>query len=180
MSYFKNRLSKACEAAPSNLKSAQSKMKLRYDENAQNRNFEPGEKVLGLLSILCKLLQIRYYGLYTVDKKLTDVNTIVNIPGRRKQDQLCHINMLKKYFNRDSSVISSVNLFNSVLPEQNQMDSEDMNFMKSDPSSLKLKNSAILKNHTGQCKRTGGCYNELVVAFFSTGGGVKGKKIYTC
>ena len=35
-------------------------------------------------------------------------------------------------------------------------------------------------NHTGQCKRTGGCYNELVVAFYSTGGGVKGKKIYTC
>ena len=34
--------------------------------------------------------------------------------------------------------------------------------------------------HTGQCKRTGGCYNEQVVAFFSTGGGVKGKKIYTC
>ena len=34
--------------------------------------------------------------------------------------------------------------------------------------------------HTGQCKRTGGSYNELVVAFFSTGGGVKGKKIYTC
>ena len=30
--------------------------------------------------------------------------------------------------------------------------------------------------HTGQCKRTGGCYNELVVAFFSTSGGVKGKK----
>ena len=37
-----------------------------------------------------------------------------------------------------------------------------------------------LSYHTGQCKRTSGCYNELVVAFFSTGGGVKGKKIYTC
>ena len=35
---------------------------------------------------------------------------------------------------------------------------------------------AIILNLTGQCKRTGGCYNELVVAFFSTGGGVKGKK----
>ena len=34
--------------------------------------------------------------------------------------------------------------------------------------------------HFGQCKRTGGCYNELVVAFFSTGGGVKSKKNYTC
>ena len=40
-------------------------------------------------------------------------------------------------------------------------------------------NSSLLA-HTGQCKRTGGCYNELVVAFYSTGGGVKGKKIYTC
>ena len=37
-----------------------------------------------------------------------------------------------------------------------------------------------VQRHTGQCKRTGGCYNELVVAFFSTGGGVKGKKFYTC
>ena len=33
-----------------------------------------------------------------------------------------------------------------------------------------------LINHTGQCKRTGGCYNELVVAFLRTGDGLKGKK----
>ena len=30
--------------------------------------------------------------------------------------------------------------------------------------------------HTGQCKSTGGCYNELVVAYFDTGGGVKWRK----
>ena len=48
---FKNRLTKAYEAAQSNLKSAQSKMKLRYGENAQDRNFEPGDKVLALLPI---------------------------------------------------------------------------------------------------------------------------------
>ena len=30
--------------------------------------------------------------------------------------------------------------------------------------------------HTGQCKSTGGCYNELVVAYFGTGGGVKWRK----
>ena len=40
----------------------------------------------------------------------------------------------------------------------------------------KNKHKTRVHNHTGQCKRTGGCYNELVVAFFSTGGGVKGKK----
>ena len=30
--------------------------------------------------------------------------------------------------------------------------------------------------HTGQCKSTGGCYNEVVVAIFRTGAEVKGKK----
>ena len=45
---------------------------------------------------------------------------------------------------------------------------------------IKLSLSHALLYHTGQCKRTGGCYNELVVAFYSTGGGVKGKQIYTC
>ena len=91
-------------------------------------------------------MQARYYGPYTIDKKLSDVNYIVNTPGRRKQKQLCHINMLKKYIDRDSSVISSVNLVNTVPLEQNQMDSEDMNFVKSDPASSKLKNSDILKD----------------------------------
>ena len=48
----------------------------------------------------------------------------------------------------------------------------------------KVRNSTLnalkIYSITGQCKRTGCCYNELVVAFFSTGGGVKGKQIYTC
>ena len=54
--------------------------------------------------------------------------------------------MLKKYIDRDISVISSVNLVNSVPLEQNQMDSEDMNFVKSDPASSKFKISDILKD----------------------------------
>ena len=143
---FKNRLSKACDAARSNLKSAQNKMKLHYDENAMDRNFEPGDKELALLSIPGKPLQARYYGPYTADKKLSDVNYIFNTPGRCKQKQLCHINMLIKYIDRDSYVISSVNLNNYFPQKQNQMDSEDMNFVKSDPSSSKLQNSDILKD----------------------------------
>ena len=39
-----------------------------------------------------------------------------------------------------------------------------------------MESTLYLQYYTGQCKRTGGCYNELVVAFFSTGGGVKGKR----
>ena len=41
---------------------------------------------------------------------------------------------------------------------------------------LRLKLLASFLDHTGQCKSTGGCYNELVVAYFGTGGGVKWRK----
>ena len=54
--------------------------------------------------------------------------------------------MLKKRIDRDSSVILSVNLVKTVSHEQIQIDSEDMNFVKSDPSSPKLKNSDILND----------------------------------
>ena len=91
-------------------------------------------------------LQSRYYGPYTVHKKTSDVNYIINTPVRRKQKQLCHINMLKEYIDRDNSVITPVNVINSVPDEQSQMDSEDMNFVKSDPLSSKLQNSVILKD----------------------------------
>ena len=121
-------------------------MKSRYNENALDGKFEPRDKVLALLPIPGRPLQSRYYGPYTVDKKLSDVNYIVNTPGRRKQKQLCLINMLKKYIDSDSSVSSSVNLVNFVPHEQNQMDSEDMNFVKSDPSLSEFQNTDILKD----------------------------------
>ena len=69
------------------------------------RKFEPGDKVLALLPIPGKPLQARYYGPYTVDKKLSDFNYTVNTPGRRKQKQLFHIKMLK------STLIGIVLLF---------------------------------------------------------------------
>ena len=67
VSDFKDRLSKACESARTSLKSAQRKMKRWYDENAKERKFMPGDRVLALLPIPGKPLQVRYYGPYTVD-----------------------------------------------------------------------------------------------------------------
>ena len=146
VSDFKDRLSKACEAARTNLKSAQRKMKRWYDENAKERKFMPGDRVLALLPIPGKPLQARYYGPYTVDKQISDVNYIVNTPGRRKQKQLCHVNMLKQYIDRDSSSVTPISVVSSVPQEQSEMNSEDMNFIKSDPASSKLQNSDILKD----------------------------------
>ena len=78
--------------------------------------------------------------------QISDVNYIVNTPGRRKQKQLCHVNMLKQYIDRDSSSVTPISVVSSVPQEQSEMNSEDMNFIKSDPASSKLQNSDILKD----------------------------------
>ena len=80
------------------LKSTQGKMKQKYDKNTKERNFKSRDKVFALLPIP---LQARYFSPYTVKKKTNDLKYIITTPDRRKQKQLCHINMLKEYVNRD-------------------------------------------------------------------------------
>ena len=94
-------------------------------------------------------LQARYFGPYTVEKKASDLNYIITTPDRRKQKQLCHINMLKEYVDRDSSNVSPVNVISSVPQKQSEMNCEEMNceemnFHKTDPTCSKLQTSDIL------------------------------------
>ena len=148
VSYFRNRLSRACEVARSKLKKSQGKMKARYDNHVIDRKFKPGDKVLALLPIPCRPLQARYFGPYTIDKKTSDFIYIINTPGRRKNKQMCHVNMLKEYFDRDSSISKQITVVNTVPQESNVFEPEvNSDFIdKSDPGPSKLENSDILRN----------------------------------
>ena len=148
VSDFRNRLSRACEVARSNLKKSQGKMKARYDNHVIDRKFKPGDKVFALLPIPGRPLQARYFGPYTIDKKTSDLNYIINTPGRRKNKQMCHINMLKEYFDRDSSISKPITVVNAVPQESNVFEPEvNSDFIdKSDPGPSKLENSDILRN----------------------------------
>ena len=148
VSDFRNRLSRACEVARSNLKTSQGKMKARYDNHVIDRKFKPGDKVLALLPIPGRPLQARYFGPYTIDKKTSDLNYIINTPGRRKNKQMCHVNMLKEYFDRDSSISKPITVVNTVPQESNVFEPQvNSDFIdKSDPGPSKLENSDILRN----------------------------------
>ena len=148
VSDFRNRLSRACEVARSNLKTSQGKMKARYDNHVIDRKFKPGDKVLALLPIPGRPLQARYFGPFTIDKKTSDLNYIINTPGRRKNKQMCHVNMLKEYFDRDSSISKPITVVNTVPQESNVFEPEvNSNFIdKCDPGPSKLENSDILRN----------------------------------
>ena len=148
VSDFRNRLSRACEVARSNLKTSQGKMKARYDNHVVDRKFKPGDKVLALLPIPGRPLQARYFGPYTIDKKTSDLNYIINTPGRRKNKQMCHVNVLKEYFDRDSFISKLITVVNTVPQESNVFEPEvNSDFIdKSDPGPSKLENSDILRN----------------------------------
>lgn len=103
VSDFRTRLTKACDLAKSNLKQAQDIMKKHYDQKSVNRKFEPGAKVLALLPVPEKPLEGRYFGPYVIKERKNDENYVLITPDRRKAtqlSQLCHINMIKPYFER--------------------------------------------------------------------------------
>ena len=121
-------------------------MKQNFDKNTKERSFKSRHKVLALLPIPGRPLQARYFGPYTVEKKASGLNCITTTPDRRKQKQLCHINMLKEYVDQDSSNIAPVNVSSSVPQKQSEMnfkevDCEDMNPQKLIPLA---QNSRIL------------------------------------
>ena len=152
VSSFRQRLSKACELARTNLTAAQAKMKTSFDRKTQGRNFQPGD---ALLPIPNQPLQARYSGPFVVEKKISDVNYIIETPGRRKKNQLCHINMLKLYRERNEEIkplcvateaitaTSATKVDNDVgLNAQNNGGIHDL----STDGCLRLQNSDVLAN----------------------------------
>ena len=101
-----------------------------YDKYTQSRYFQPGDQVLASSPVPDKPLQAKYFGPYIVKEKVRDLNYIVSTPDRRKNTQLCHINMLKSYVNRDK-----INVVQCAVPQnwknvcdtQNSQDFENKN-----------------------------------------------------
>ena len=106
---FKDRLFRAGQIAKRNLQESQSKMKVWYDRKAKSRCFEPGDRVLVLFPVVGNPLQAKYSGPYKVVKKISDTNYLVKTPDRRKETQVCHINMLKAYHEKPKSELVTLN-----------------------------------------------------------------------
>ena len=143
VSDFRTKLSNACEMAKANVKSAQNLMKNRYDQNSVSRTFKPGDKVLALLPVPGRPLQARYFGPYIVDKKMSDLNYVLQTPDRRKQKQLCQINMLKPYYTRKGDNVKPVQTI-VTDPAENDCNFDENFDVHS--GTAKLNNSEILRN----------------------------------
>ncbi|XP_076032451.1 uncharacterized protein LOC143020172 [Oratosquilla oratoria] len=102
---MKGKLAACWEMAGGNLKSAQKRMKRHYDRNAKVREFNPGDSVLALLPFQGNPLRAKFSGPYEVVKRVGELNYIVATPDRRRSQQLCHIDMLKLYREREQNPV---------------------------------------------------------------------------
>ena len=154
---FKDRLFRAGQMAKRNLQESQSKMKVWYDRKAKSRYFEPGDRVIVLFPVVGNPLQAKYSGPYKVVKKISDTNYLVKTPGRRKETQLCHINMLKAYHEKPKpELVTLNNRLGLESPKhskdcvgqvaEKEEDTESEVRLENDQQPIKLQNSQILND----------------------------------
>lgn len=104
---MRKRITGLMKEANKNLENNQKKMKHHYDKDAVHREFEPGEQVLVFLPISASKLDSKWQGPYTVITKINKVNYLIKMHDKRKSRRVFHINMLKKWYNRDQDTYMS-------------------------------------------------------------------------
>jgi hypothetical protein len=137
---LKERLRSACELAKKHLQAVQTEMKTWYDRKARSRTFTPGDQVLVLLPLSGQPLQARFSGPYVIESKVGDLDYVVKTPDRRKKRQLCHVNMLKRYYVRSSEINTE------TVAVSTTVDSDEIDNVHVPGDNIKLSNSQILAN----------------------------------
>ena len=117
-------------------------MKVWYYKKARYREFNPGDKVLLLLPIHGNPLQSQYSGPYKIERKVNEVDYVVNTPDRRKERRLCHINMLKPYYDK-GQVKGTVAIVANCVATQESDKSQQLEEVGKSP---RLRNSDVLLN----------------------------------
>lgn len=97
---MRDKLEQLQELANSHLVEAQQRQKLNYDKTARNRIFKEGQKVLLLLPTTESSLLAKWQGPFIISRKVGPVTYELNMPDRRKKQQVFHVNMLKEWIDR--------------------------------------------------------------------------------
>lgn len=105
------------EEARLNLLEAQKTQKRWYDQKAQQRGFEPGQKVLLLLPSSSSKLLAKWQGPFVVTKKTGPTTYEVFHPEKGKQKQTYHANLLKAWEERRSLSPNTSLLAHQVVEE---------------------------------------------------------------
>ena len=95
---LKKKLQHTCSLAREQLLKSQLSNKVYFDRRSSARRFTPGDKVLILLPTNPKKLLLQWKGPYTIAKRLNSVDYALKVGDK---SPVYHINLLKRYYERD-------------------------------------------------------------------------------
>ncbi|XP_069189858.1 uncharacterized protein [Procambarus clarkii] len=110
---LRNRLEETCKLARKELAKAKEYQKSRYDQKARERKFKVGDKVLLLLPTSRNKLLLQWKGPFTITECIHSLTYVVCVRGVNKK---YHVNMLKRYEERDDASSRSEESENSASP----------------------------------------------------------------
>uniref|UniRef100_A0A8C5PSV7 Integrase catalytic domain-containing protein n=1 Tax=Leptobrachium leishanense TaxID=445787 RepID=A0A8C5PSV7_9ANUR len=104
ISMMQDRIAAVMPLVQEHMEQAQEAQKRVYNRGAKVRSFNPGDRVLVLVPTVESKFLAKWQGPYEIIEKIGDVNYKVHQPGRRKPEQIYHINLLKPWRDREALV----------------------------------------------------------------------------
>ena len=101
---MREKLDQLSSMAHQHLARAQTRQKTWYDRTARSRSFVSGQKVLLLLPSSESSLLAKWQGPFTVLRRVGEVTYEIAMPDRRRSKQIYHVNLLKRWIDRQSSI----------------------------------------------------------------------------
>uniref|UniRef100_A0A8C5PLJ4 ribonuclease H n=1 Tax=Leptobrachium leishanense TaxID=445787 RepID=A0A8C5PLJ4_9ANUR len=102
VSMMQDRIAAVMPLVREHMEQAQEAQRRVYNRGAKMRSFNPGDKVLVLVPTAESKFLAKWQGPYEIVEKKSEVNYKVLQPGRRKTEQIYHINLLKLWKDREA------------------------------------------------------------------------------
>ena len=90
-------LEEVSELVKENVTTAQKKQKNYYDKKSKPRDLKVGDEVRILEPARRSKLLLEWNGLHKVMRRVAEVDYKVQTPGRRRENKVYHVNLLKKW-----------------------------------------------------------------------------------
>ncbi|XP_042878233.1 uncharacterized protein LOC122257193 [Penaeus japonicus] len=132
---LRDKLAETCKLAQEELRKAGDSYQYYYDKKAKDRYLQEGDKALLLLPTNSNKLLMHWRGPFEVVKKINKWNYVIRVNG---VDKKFHINMLKRYYERDECKGKR------STGERGHDDADDV--MSDDAKDMKVASVAVIRN----------------------------------
>ena len=102
---MKDKFDKIHKFASDNMKISKEQMKVNYNKKTKVRHFKVVDNVLVYFPVPGSPLKHKFSGPYKITKVINKLNYVISTPDGKKSTQLVHVNLIKHYHGKITSVL---------------------------------------------------------------------------